>query len=667
MEDTLDTAILYAVGTSIFQPLQESQSAEDLIRSHDAVVQYHEASRAKIEECFKALRGDIWSDKEKELFRIKKKTPIVLNNLKPSERTILGLFIKNKYDVKFSPFEPTDQDITDVLVQLYLSTSNGQGWKEKDVEIFRQAWAGGVAYQDCYVDYKPGKEPRIRTANQNVFVISWDPDSRELITREDAEFVDREGWYPFEQLKAKFPDILLDTDNPLESLDGSYQTVEAYRDRTSQYLDTRNGKIKVIERYYRAREWAYYAILPDGNKMVLERKDVDAFKVDYPDAKIFADEMEFLNLAVTAPAVNKTKYLFNDRYHCQPRDPDTDKIIFPILEMVAESLNGDPSGFVEHEIMANKILSGIMSNIYHGIKHSASTSYFADRSRFRDEAEYRRFTKNHADGDQVFDAKELALGPPASEVPKATVSNDHDKLFAYLKQHLDEVSATPPALQGQQEAAGTPGVLNAQRIEQAVTQLLILVHNWRSFLKQRAKLVYAYWREYYTYEMKFRVVEKKNPEDPLWITLNQEVPAKDPNGNLTGAIEKINDITAARHDVVIEESNQSPTYRMKNLQVLAEYMQNPAVQQDPELFAILSLHFADMTDMPQTLKQEIKAHSTVLKQQQAQAQQVQQQQSDLDMQAKTQEVAQREAEQTFIPPGTPQGAPAPSPNQPVPA
>jgi hypothetical protein len=44
--------------------------------------------------------------RRKAFIQARKKSPVVITiNLKPAERTILGLFIQNKYDVKFAPRE----------------------------------------------------------------------------------------------------------------------------------------------------------------------------------------------------------------------------------------------------------------------------------------------------------------------------------------------------------------------------------------------------------------------------------------------------------------------------------------------------------------------------------------------------------------------------------
>ena len=84
------------------------------------------------------LAGNMWTPEEVLLFKRKKKAPVVINDLKPAERTILGLFIQNKYDVKFSPREEM-QDISDVLNKLYAWTAYTQDWHFKDIELVRQA------------------------------------------------------------------------------------------------------------------------------------------------------------------------------------------------------------------------------------------------------------------------------------------------------------------------------------------------------------------------------------------------------------------------------------------------------------------------------------------------------------------------------------------------
>jgi hypothetical protein len=601
--------------------LEKSIDGGDLYQSHQQVIQYWSPFYDQMELYYDNLSGEMWTPEEKLLFKRKKKAAVVINDLKPAERTILGLFIQNKYDVKFSPREEM-QDISDVLNKLYAWTAYTQDWHFKDIELVRQAWCGGVGYQEVYVKVTPGKEPVIITNTLNPFSIGWDPESRDLINRDDASFVDRDTWVGYDDLAELFPDHINESSDLTSQGQQAFQQSKVYADRTAESFDAKNNRYKVTERLYKVRQVKWYTVGPQGKSEVPpdQRAQLKAQGQD-----MHSETTEMLHLAIICPAWNIGKYLYNGPYHCQPRDLFTEKIIWPILELVCESINGVPGGFVQHLVQINRLKNSAVSNLFHAQKHAASTALIRKRKLFgADEAQAESFDKNHSDADRVFVASDQAdLGSDIGPVPKGIVSQDTDKTLDIASQAFQSISSTPPALQGQAESATTSGILNSQRIEQSFVQLQVLIANIKHFLKRRAELVYYYWREYFTYPMKVRIVggqpaqqaeqqTQQQPQQPgqppqppqTHVAINQEQPAVDWQGRPTGAIEKINDISVARYDVDIEDSYQSPTYRAKRMQELSDIMQKSGGI-DPNLMEALFVEYANSTDMAQKTKDTI--------------------------------------------------------------
>jgi hypothetical protein len=565
------------------------------------------------------LAGNMWTPEENLLFKRKKKAAVVINDLKPAERTILGLFIQNKYDVKFSPREEM-QDISDVLNKLYAWTAYTQDWSFKDIELVRQAWCGGVGYQEVYVKVVPGKEPVIITNTLNPFSVAWDPESRDLINRDDAAFVDRDTWVGYDDLAELFPDHITEAGDLTSQGQQAFQHSKTYADRSSEAFDSKNNRYKVTERLFKVRQVKWYSQGPQGK---VEIKDPQhRQQLQSQGAQIHSETTEMLHLAIICPAWNIGTYLYNGPYHCQPRDLFTEKIIWPILELVCESINGVPGGFVQHLVQINRLKNSAVSNLFHAQKHAASTALIRKRKLFgADEETARSFDANHSDADRVFVASDQAdLTSDIGPVPKGIVSQDTDKTLDIAFQSFQAISSAPPALQGQAESSSTSGILNSQRIEQSFVQLQVLIANIKHFLKRRAELCYYYWREYFTYPMKVRIVggmpaqqaDQQNQQQPLQpgqppqppqthVNINQEQPAVDWQGRPTGAIEKINDISVARYDVDIEDSYQSPTYRAKRMQELSDIMQKSGGI-DPNLMEALFVEYANSTDMAQKTK-----------------------------------------------------------------
>ena len=653
--------------------LNKSKDAGDLILHHRYVKEYYSEYNNNREVNHNFVRGFHYDGDEVRKYRDKRKTPIVFNQVKTSERTIIGMFLQNRYDIKFSATTPTDDDLAEILEQLDTWEQNQQGDDMNDMELMRQAWAGGNSFQECFMDIQDGKEPTMRTKQQNPFAIYWDPDSRELITRTDAKFVDRDSWMSYNTLLKIAPKDKDKIESQIGSSkdgDSGYDEVQAFADRDHENKIERNGQYMVTERFYKVDGSIHFAEF-DNAKVEIEEEDLKAFKEEYPDVQVQSEDAEILYLAITCEDYSPDTYLFNDKYHCQPRDFNSGEIIWPVLEMVAESLAGEPQGFVDHERGPNKVVNAMMSNIVSSATHASAAAMLSDPTAFISEREAKLAARHHSDSDRTFQVKKGRVHDAMAPVPRAGVTADHQYALDYSLTFLKEVTSTPPSMQGQEEGSGVSGKLNAQRIEQGFTQLQPMMKNYRLFLKQRAKLRYYYWRTYYTAEKTFRIVDKTEPEMNPFATINKLEPETDAVGRFTGGFKKMNDINASMYDINIEESVKSPSYRDKQLTFVSNMMNSGFVQSDPGLAGALLEEALRLSDAPDTTKKFMKEYSNLIQQAEATKRQAEQQLTEaqtesaqLGNMAQMQNIAQTESEQTGIP--NAQGAPpAGQPPQPM--
>jgi len=639
--------------------LDRSKNANDLITHHRWVKEWHDPYNTNREVNFNFVRGNHYDPNEEKKFRDKRKTAVVFNQIKTSERTILGLWLQNAYAIKFSASSPIDDDIAEILEQLNIWEAYQQDDEMNDIELIRQAWAGGTSYQECFMEVKKGRKPIMKTHQQNPFAIYFDPESRDLIRRRDAHFVDRVSWMTFPEIQRAWDKEAKKVGRVLSSSQngqGSYEPVNVYADRGHETHNERNGEFKVIERFYKVWEMAHFSE-EEGERVEIEKKDLKKFRMENPNVKLIREEQEFLYVAIACEEYSLDSYLYNGRYHNQPRDPLTQEIMWPILEMIAESLNGEPTGFVEHERGANKIVNSMMANILSSATHSAAAAMLIDPTAFKSDREAKLAAKHHSDSDRAFQVKKGRTQDAMAPVARAGVGQDHMYALDFSLNFLREVTSTPPALQGQEEKSGVSGVLNSQRIEQGFIQLQPLMKNYILFLKQRAKLRYYYWREYYTNEMVFRVVDKTKPQTNPFATINEMVAEQDAVGRFTGGYKKLNDITTAIYDIYTEESVKSATYRNRQLSFIEGLSQSQFAQQDAGLAAVLLGEALRLSDAPMETKEALKKSSNLIqeaeKAKQAAEQALsatQQQGAELDNEAKMQGIAQVEAEQTGISP-----------------
>lgn len=330
--------------------------------------------------------------------------------------------------------------------------------------------------------------------------------------------------------------------------------------------------------------------------------------------------------------------------------------MFPLTDLICESIGGEVNGFVEYMVGPQKIINSMMGNKLHSAKHSTNTSLIGRMDAF-DEDKKEDLEKHHSDGDRTFWVK--AGQDPASALsllPQGSTNPDTDGSLNYATAFEEEVSSTPPAMKGLSEG-NVAGVLNEQRIQQSFVQLQGFVKNYMHFLRRRAKLWMYYWQTYFKDEEVFKVTQKRHPDDPEYFAINQV--AVDDYGELSIK----NDITAGEYDMVIEDSYQSPTVRDKVRQQIIELQNSPSIQQDPVLNTMLTMYFLKMSDAPQDLKDYAIKHSAIVAQEQQrlaqqEAQQAQQASAQgqqamrgerLNQVEQQQRIAQSEAEQTFDP------------------
>ena len=647
--------------------LDESEFAQDLIQHHRFVREYYDPFNTNREVNHNFVRGYHYDGDELKKYRDKRKTPVVFNQVKTSERTILGLWLQNAYAVKFAAASPMEDDVSEILEQLNIWEAYQQGDDFNDLELMRQCWAGGNSFQECYMEVKKGKEPQMHTYGQNPFAIYFDPESRDLIRRRDAKFVDRDSWMTFPEITRAWPKEKRKVNHQLannQKGDGSYEEVTVFADRGHEYLNERNGEFRVIERFYKVWGTGYFAEI-DDQRVEIDKKDRKRFAEEQPGIQIQSEEMEFLNVAIACEEYSTSDYLYNGRYHNQPRDPRTGEIMWPILEMIAESLDGEPQGFVDHERGPNKIVNAMMSNILSSATHSSAASMLIDPTAFISDKEARLAARHHSDSDRAFQVKHGRVGDALKPIEKGGVNQDHLYALDFSLNFLREVTSTPPSLQGQEEKSGVSGVLNAQRIEQGFVQLQPLMKNYMEFIKQRCRLRYYYWRKYYTAERTFRIVDKTEPNTDPFATINQMVPEKDAIGRFTNGFKKLNDINTAIYDIYLEESVKSATYRNRQLSFIEGLSQSAFAQQDAGLAAVLLEEALRLSDAPTKTKQALKESSNLIQQAEMQKRQAEQQLSgaqqegaELDNMAKMQEIAQAEAEATGV-------SPTPLPPQPA--
>jgi len=622
--------------------------AREVIDSHDTVVTYWSNRQAKRELCYDWRKGEHWTtDEEKEMGEMGK-APVVYNKSMSSIRAVVGQYILNKYDVTPSPVEPSDQDISDILKKRYKFHYNHQNCKMKDKALMERSLVGGDSWQESYMVVTPGMKPRMIVQNQNDFAIYPDPNSIDLIERKDCEFIDRDSWMSERELMTFFPEhagkIKESLGRTKENENQTYEMEKRYANRQHENQTWKNGKYRVTERFYKVLKNQVWAEgREEGERIDLgydpDADDITKTQKEYPDYELRRRPMEYLYVAVVCEDVSIDQFLYNGPYHCQPRNPVTGDIMFPLQQLVCEEIGGDTNGIMEYQIGLNKLLNSILSQELYNIKHEVNTALLVDPAKFTEEG-LEDISENHANGDRLFTTKKNAgVEGAVTQLPQTVNTSRNENMFNWANMAQDEVSSTNPAQKGISEGSGISGKLDEQRSERAFTQQVPITENYRHFLVQRARLWAYYDRKYFPDEETFMLMDQESEGAPEWIVMNKL--EKDPYGR----IRKANDINAAIYDYVFTDSVLSPTVREGIQRQLVRYMEVAGGSMDSVTANYISMYYLKLSDMDQKTKDFLYKNNQVISQHQAQLAAQEQKQREMETRKARGELSMQELEQ----------------------
>ncbi len=594
--------------------LENEKDCRKVDASHQAVMIFYSERNEKMQSCIETLRGKIYSDAELAFFKNTGRTPISINKALAPFRTIIGVLSNSMFDASFMPVGEEDQKFSEVLSKLATYEEKRNDDFNQNSQVAQAALATGRGYRLCQVDKSAGESARISSLELNPYAVYFDPDSREPITRSDAKFVDVCYMLSYDEIINVYPEAkakINDSKVCDRALKESFQTYDKSVDRRHEEgIYDFNGKYVVVERYYKVQKKKHF-VYDEATGQAYEPDGI----IPYGVPSITKIE-EYLYLAVWAPSLlDDNSFLSNEEYHVQPRDPDTKKIIWPVIELVSDNILGESDGFIEFIRDPQKLFSVLYTQLIEAAKHS-SGSYTIDPDAFKTPEEAERAKKYKALSNQMYEIKTGYHGQAIQPIASNSVSNSTLHGIDHIDKTFNEVMSSTPALQGVSESATTAASLNQQRIEQSTVQLSIFFNYYKRYLLQTLKLRYAYWRETYTEQMTFRIFDPNNGMSEQF-TINQQVAQAGWNGMATGELSKLNDMQAAEFDVVITESMRSPTYMQKQATMIGNLLQNPAMAANPTIVNVLVEWLVRLSDMPEAAKEQIK------QQMQAQAEQAQ--------------------------------------------
>jgi hypothetical protein len=578
--------------------LQDATDFNAVDASHNAVVLFYAERHEQMAELLRTAQGDLYSEEERAFYHETGRVPLTINKAVVAMRTIVGNIAMSLFEAKFEPVEKDDEALAETLGKLAEWEARKNEDAEQNAEALTLAFITGKAYRVCEPAKDRNNKNALRTRLASPLNIYFDPDSRDSVERRDAQFVDEVRWLTVDEILDLWPSIeshIGDLDLADRNLETDFETYNKATDLWHEgALDERNGKYRVITRYYQARG-------ADGKRELWQ--------------------------AVWSPGlVGDGTFLFNGKYGAQPIDPDTGRVMFPVVELVSDTIQGESQGYMKAIRDPAKMASVLYTQLLEGAKHNG-TGYLIDPTAFKNPKEAAKAKKYKAFANMAYEVTSDGLKRAMVPIEHTPTNPWNAQAMALTSDLIYETTSATPTLQGA-VVSRESGTLNQQRIQQSGIQISEFTSHYKAFLRQMLKLRYAYWRELYTREMTFRIL---NPETGKMEarTINQMRPQKDLAGDYTGDYERLNDINSADYDIYIADSVQSPGYKEKQYAAIQAVLMNPAIAANPVMATTLGAMLLENSDITAEQKAKIQEAENQAKEAQKLAMQTQQAQAQL--------------------------------------
>lgn len=167
----------------------------------DYCSEYHTQVRTD----FELYGGHHWDQKDLDWGKQSQYPCLTLNQIWSIVNAPSSSEIVNRFEPKFLPRSPEDQDLSDKTTQVARYIRQQAGAEFVDSGVFRDALVCGMGAADWYYDETKGKEGLIQTARIPIEELIWDPAARKQ-NLEDARWIIRGRWLDVDEYQALFPD-----------------------------------------------------------------------------------------------------------------------------------------------------------------------------------------------------------------------------------------------------------------------------------------------------------------------------------------------------------------------------------------------------------------------------------------------------------------------------
>lgn len=166
----------------------------------DWAAEQHEQAREDVG----MYSGHQWHEDDEDWGRRTQFPTLTLNQIWSMVNAVSSSEIVNRFEPKYLPRGPEDQDLADSTTQIARYIRQQAGAEFVDSGAFRDALITGIGVADWYYDETVGSEGQLLTGRIPVEQVIWDPAARKQ-NLEDSRWVIRGTWMDVSEFEALFP------------------------------------------------------------------------------------------------------------------------------------------------------------------------------------------------------------------------------------------------------------------------------------------------------------------------------------------------------------------------------------------------------------------------------------------------------------------------------
>ncbi|WP_341702615.1 portal protein [Ferrovibrio sp.] len=573
----------------------------------------HEKWATTAKKCVDYTEGRQWEDKVRAAIERQGRPVLTFNEIFRLVRLVIGYQRNNSTDFRAMPgYDGTGQDtVAEAISRIFKQTAEQNEMESVDGEVFADGLISSRGYWDTRLNFDDNDFGEIRTTSVDPFRVKIDPDL-DAYDLNKGSYVIRDEWASVDQVKDLYGQQAADLVAPLSkgstphgpilslpNQAGEVSPIRAfgleetdYPEWWQTYTGILGDMVDPARRNLRVLEFQYWQTVQSRVFVDLETGDRSPIPDDWDAQRIqkavYYAELRQNPIMVRVQPLKKVRWttvigdliVYDD---WSPFDRFTLTGFFPWFRrgftkgMVEDLL--DPQDEVNKRHMAT--VETVMRTANSGwMYHEGSLDPLQERN-------LRNF--GSAPGINVKWKGDAALKP--TRIDPAAPPTSYERLEVNAEEKLNRISGVNESALGDLDR-----VQSGRAVEARQRQAVVSIQVYKDNFSRSKKMVGRNWlsivQKHYTEQRMFRILGEDGKFVQFAINQQQVDPA-------TGFISKINDVTAGKYAIVIDETPLSATFANAQFE---EALQIARTLNVPT--AALADIIIDLSSMPR--KEEIK-------------------------------------------------------------